>query len=432
MTPFKPSATDQQLDELLRRSGPMNLPRAYEVMAAHGLQGLVLGDPLNVYHMLGYWPQLASTKTGQPPSSFVLLSRDPSVGPGFVTTQFVYYYTWADARIEWCSQVWLYGEAGDDGRESPVPAPPLCADRHMVPVTDVERRRRAALDAIPLARQQLHDAGAALVRAMRELGLWHGKVAADHAVIAAVCEHHQRPGSVVAADNIVREIRLVKSPLEIQLMSRAAQANVSAVHAVAQAVRAGASYSELRSQFAIETARRGNREVFLTVDRVSSELADERIREGQVLFIDGVSHFRRYHGDYARTVFVGQPPASAQRAVAAAVAGWNAVRDCLRPGLKYSDIVRIGTEAVKQAGYDGQIGFGPHSVGLMHTDEPGIDAQGFLRKADLVLQPNMILSVDCPVMDTGIGGSAHFEDLMLITANGATPLHAIDNPVIQL
>lgn len=42
----------------------------------------------------------------------------------------------------------------------------------------------------------------------------------------------------------------------------------------------------------------------------------------------------------------------------------------------------------------------------------------------------MILSVDCPVLDAGLGGSAHLEDLMLIRANGAEPLHDIGERVI--
>ena len=35
----------------------------------------------------------------------------------------------------------------------------------------------------------------------------------------------------------------------------------------------------------------------------------------------------------------------------------------------------------------------------------------------------MILSIDCPVMETGVGGSAHLEDLTLITQGGAEPIH---------
>ena len=172
--------------------------------------------------------------------------------------------------------------------------------------------------------------------------------------------------------------------------------------------------------------------LFLTIDRVSSELSDDRIRDGQTLFIDGVSHFRHYHGDYARTVFVAEPTASARRAAAAAAHGWACVRELLRPGIRYSELVARGHEAVRKAGHDVTIGFGPHSVGLMHTDEPCDEADGFYRKRDIVLRENMIVSVDCPVMDTGIGGSAHIEDLMLITADGAEPIHDVAPPVVVL
>ena len=42
----------------------------------------------------------------------------------------------------------------------------------------------------------------------------------------------------------------------------------------------------------------------------------------------------------------------------------------------------------------------------------------------------MILSVDCPVLDTGIGGTAHLEDLVLIGPTGATPLHDVPPNVL--
>ena len=423
---------DDELDRLLRRSGPMNLERAYEVMAQFDLEGLVLGDPLNVFHALGYWPQIGLTRAGQPPSSFALLSRRPGSAPGFVTTRFIHYYTWADGRFERELETWLYEEAGDGGDETAVAEFNMFPDRGLAPLTAIEQRRRDALARVPPERRTVRDAGAALVRAMQGLGLWQGRVAFDHPVIAAVCERHGHPGTTVAADNILRTIRLVKSPLEIQLMRRASVANIAAVHAVIGQLRAGASYADLRRGFDVEAARRGNRAVFLTVDRVSSELSDERVRDGQSLFIDGVSHFRHYHGDYARTVFVGEPDRAAKHAAAAMIHGWRAVREQLRPGLRYSEIVRLGREAVRKGGFDAAIGFGPHSVGLAHTDEPCDDAGGFYRKTDLVLRENMILSVDCPVLATGIGGSAHMEDLMLITAQGAEPIHDLSDSVVQI
>ena len=424
---------DQEFTELLRREAPMNLPRAHELMCQLDLLGMVLGEPVNVFHALGYWPQISRTRAGQPPTTFVLLSRDDSAPCGLVTTRFIYYYTWADARFERRLQSWLYLDADDDpGNQDVLDAVVIkqFANRGAVALSRIEAQRREALAAIVPERRAMRDAGRALVSAMRALGLWRGRIAFDHPVIQAVCVRHDHPGTLVPGDNIVRAIRLVKSPLEIRLMRRAATANAEALTAVGRKIRAGASHHELRRQFDIECAMRGNHSVFLTVDRVSSDLSDERIRDGQCLFIDGVSQFQHYHGDYARSVFVGEPNAIVRRAADAAHLGWSAVRERLKPGLRYSDLVRIGHEAVRKAGFDTAIGFGPHSVGLMHTDEPCDDAHGFYRKADLTLRENMIVSVDCPVMDTGIGGSAHIEDLMLITADGAEPIHPLGDAVV--
>lgn len=424
------------LDQRLREQGPMNLEQAYETLERLQLDGMVLAEPVNVFHLLGYWPQLALTRAGQPPTTFALLTRDQRQSPGFVTSRFIYYYTYVDGGFTRDLQVHLYLEADDDPNKALAPAEVDSTkefpDLQAAPLSDIERDRRAALDAAQLARATHANAGAALMRAMQAMGLDRGRIAFDHPLIEAIGIRHGHRGTFVPADQALGWIRLVKSPLELELMRRASRANVAAVLAVAQEIRAGATYHELRERFACEAAARGNRAVFLTLDRVSSELSAHRVADGQTFFIDGVSHHRHYHGDYARTVFVGEPHAAARTAARAVTHAWRAIRERLKPGLKYSDIVNIGKESIKKGGFDVLVGFGPHSVGLAHTDEPGADAGGFHRKLDLTLQENMVLSVDCPVMNTGIGGSAHVEDLMLITADGAEPLHDIDESILSI
>ncbi len=432
---------DAQLDQLLRSEGPINLPHAYEVMDQFELTGLVVALPVNVYHLLGYWPQLANTRVDQPPTTFVLLSRDERQQPRLVTSRFIYYYTYVDGGYTRDLPIYLYQEAVDRGPDEQITATGDKAnsrssiefpDQEMAPLSVVEERRRKALDTVAAARETRSHAGTALVQAMRDLGLDRGRIAFDHPLIHAVCENHDITAELVPGDNMLRWIRLVKSPVEIELMRRAAAANADALTAVGEQIRNGATHAELRNLFEVEAARRGNRAVFLNVDRVSSEISNDVIHDGQVFFLDGVSQFRHYHGDYARTVFVGEPLAPARKAAAAVEHAWQAIREQLRPGISYSNIVELGREAVKKGGFDFRIGFGPHSVGLMHTDEPGIDCGGFYGKLDLTLRENMILSVDCPIMNTGVGGSAHIEDLMLITADGAEPIHEIGDAVVTI
>ena len=163
---------------------------------------------------------------------------------------------------------------------------------------------------------------------------------------------------------------------------------------------------------------------------MTSEVADRELKDGSGFLIDCVSHACHYHGDFARTVFLGEPPRVMQEATRAMKIGWEAIREELRPGLRYSEIPPIGHKAIRAAGLDFDIPFSPHSVGLTHTDEPGQDGMPYWVKDDLTLEPGMILSVDCPVLNAGIGGTAHMEDLNLITAHGAEPIHEVSEPVI--
>lgn len=423
---------DSGLKAALEREGPINLARAIAVMERHDLTGLVLGDPVNVFHALGHWPQIGRTRPGQPPGTFALIARDRPEQWGLVISRFLHHYSWADGRNRSDVSVWLYDALGDEGDDTPVPVPdtPVLPRRTDSTPTASEAHREAISAREAGSMNARGDAGAAIAAAMSGLGLWQGRIGFDHGVIAEVAQRRGHPGELVQADNILREIRLVKSPLEHALMARAARSNVDALNAVGRAIRAGASHAELQALFRMETAMRGNTAVFLNVDRVSSELSRIEVAEGQTLMLDGVSRYLGYHGDFARTVFVGEPTRTAARAAAAAAFGWQAVREKLRPGLRYSEIVALGEAAVRKAGFEAFVGFGPHSVGLAHTDEPGMNHGGFWRKPDIVLEPGMILSVDCPTLDTGIGGSAHCEDLVRITATGCDPIHPLHEPVI--
>lgn len=423
---------DGALLAALEREGPMNLARALAVMERHDLAGLVLGDPINVFHALGHWPQIGRTRAGQPPGTFALIARERPENPGLVTSRFLHHYSWADGRSRSDVAVWLYTHMGDEGDETAleVPFSTVLPERHSAALSGTERHRAAVSATLSGAMTARSDAGGAIVAAMKGLGLWQGRIGFDHTVIAAVAERHDHPGAMVQADNILREIRLVKSSLEHALMARAARSNVDALNAVGHAIRAGATHVELQALYRMECAARGNTALFLNVDRVSSDLSRLQVEDGQTLMLDGVSQFLGYHGDFARTVFVGEPTREARRAAEAAAFGWQAVREKLRPGLRYSEIAAIGETAIRAAGYEAAIGFGPHSVGLAHTDEPGEVHGGFWRKPDIVLEPGMILSVDCPTLDTGIGGSAHCEDLVRITETGCEPIHPLHDPVI--
>jgi len=90
----------------------------------------------------------------------------------------------------------------------------------------------------------------------------------------------------------------------------------------------------------------------------------------------------------------------------------------------------MGRDVLRKMGADFSISFTPHSVGLYHSDHVG--SAGSPPREDIVLQKNMVLSVDCPMGATGMGGSSHLEDLMLITEDGAEPLNDIGSQIVMV
>jgi Xaa-Pro aminopeptidase len=228
----------------------------------------------------------------------------------------------------------------------------------------------------------------------------------------------------------MRRARLAKSPGELKLMRLAAGANAQAAVAAASAARSLGSAAELRARFFAEAAKRGNTGHFMVIGGVSSEVFDQPLRDGMAVSIDCVSTCRFYHGDFGRTIFIGEPKAPIVRALSLVATAWSEVRDRLRPGLRFADVQRIGREALRKLDPTLSVSFTPHSVGLHHTDHPGPSLLDAAPPEALVLEKDMVLSVDCPVFVAGLGGTAHFEDLMLIRDGPAETIHASPPPAI--
>ncbi len=424
----------------LVRAGPLiNVEQAHKVLTEEGLDALVVTRPLNFLYFTGYYDHFAVRINA--PSSFALLARDEKRAPAVVMNQFIYYYSVADSSFDWSADVYLYtGWATADGpgvstehpeTEPAVRGPFVFSDKGVHPERQFEKARLDALNQVLATHPPSADAMWALSKAIRSLGLQKARIGIDDPVIAGMIDGAGLTAETVDGDHAIRRIRIVKSPREIELMRIAAHVNAEAALAAVRAVRAGATHRELRATYFSEAALRGNTPVFLQIDTVTSEVFDAELKDGAAFAIDAVSHGFHYVGDYGRTIFIGEPSQAMKRVTDAIAIGWDAVREHLRPGVRYSQIRQIGRDAIKKAGYDLAVAVTPHSVGMSHTDEPGqFGSGGVWMKDDLVLEENMIISVDMPVLHTGIGGSAHLEDLTLITSDGSEQINDIGDRIV--
>ncbi len=413
----------------LRTEPLVNAERAQAIMAREQLDAFVVTQPANVFYLANHWPNL--DRMGFRHSMFVIYPRDPRRPVAVVMTGFLHYYRFADDVALPNHVVFPYTTPADPGAsvaDGAAAAEPAAARtrRHRILdeslLTPRETHRRRVSEA---AMPESATADWALVKALRHLGLVKGRLGTDDPMIESLLARRGSAATCVPGEDALRRIRLAKSPTELTLMRIAAQNNVDAALATIAAVRSVGTTGELRNRFFTETARRGNQAVFIVIDGSSSEIDSQPIREGMAFSIDCVSHCLHYHGDFARTIFVGEPHPTIRRGTTAIYTAWREIQTQLRPGMRFTDVQRIGRESLNKQGADFSVNFTPHSVGLWHSDHPQPSVAEGRTVAGLVLEKNMVLSVDCPIMDTGMGGTCHLEDLMLIGDDGATPIHDV-------
>jgi Xaa-Pro aminopeptidase len=410
-----------------RREPFLDRERASRILAAQGLDALVVGQATNVFHATHFYP--LTDRMSLRLTALAVVPRDPARPVALLIPAFSYYYLQSDDGL--LPGVQPFVVTSPEG-EPPAPGSrtePRAADAKTytiadpAEVTDRERRRRAALAAAAPYSPTMEWA---LQRALRDLRLTSGRIGYDASGIAPLLAAAAPDARAVDAEDAPRWLRFVRTPSEIRMMRIASQANVEAALATIREARALGSLAAIRQRFYAEAALRGNLGVFMVVDAVSSDAYDEPIRDGRAFMIDCVSHCRNFHGDYGRTVFVGEPHGRMARTTATMARAWDEVRPQLRPGLRFSEIRALGQRTLKKLGHDAPISFGPHSVGLAHNDQPRAALGG--GPVDHVLEAGMILSVDVPLLETAGGGTAHLEDLVLITPNGGEPIHETGSP----
>jgi len=242
----------------------------------------------------------------------------------------------------------------------------------------------------------------------------------------------------VSADPVTAGCRMIKSPAEIALMQRANDITIAAYRAAFATLRAGMTQFEFRDNVAAAFTRLGapGGSAGAQFGKYSAfphgSITPQKLREGDVVLVDGGCSVQGYKSDITRTIVFGKPSAR-QREV------WNLERRAqdaafaaARPGAT-CESVDAAARAVITAG-----GFGPdYKVpGLPHRTGHGIGLDGhewtnFVRGNKTLLRPGMCFSDEPMIAIYGEFG-IRLEDCLYITEDGAkfftAQSPAIDRP----
>ena len=414
----------------LAQSLLVNRERASHLMLEANVDAIVCSRPDNIYYLTNYFPQLS--KMGMENLTYAILPRNINQAPILVIGQFEYYVAGTQGVTTRDVDVRLYTIPADlenFARKSSLSEqldaegfPSFLPEHHSYqPLSETEKFKRK--ETLLKSATMGATGETTFLKTLRDMPRHFKRLAIDNRALADQISRAEIDVSFADGQQMLRRIRLVKTPAEVTLMRYAANANAQAGLAAAKIARDGATFQDIRREFNRQCVDRYMSPEFMVIDSVIPDNMPGDIKEGRAFAIDCVSHGQHYHGDYGRTVCVGEPTGEIKRATQAIARVWDDLLPQLKPGMRYSEIGVAAAKIFKETNSEAALICNPHSVGLHHTDEPSVEGSSFFTKDDLQLHEGMIISVDLPVMDVGLGGSAHLEDLVLIGKDGATLLN---------
>ena len=230
----------------------------------------------------------------------------------------------------------------------------------------------------------------------------------------------------VLATDVLRRLRMIKDPAEIDSLRKAGAA-IDRVHArVPEFLVPGRTEADVAADIAQAIVAEGHSEVaFIIVGSgphgadPHHECSDRELRAGDIVVVDiGGPYEPGYNSDSTRTYSIGEPDPEVARRYAVLQRAQQAAVDAVRPGVTAEQIDAAARDMLAAEGLaEAFVHRTGHGIGLSVHEEPYIVAGN-----DLTLEEGMAFSVEPGIYFPGQWG-ARIEDIVIVTADGALPVN---------
>lgn len=274
-----------------------------------------------------------------------------------------------------------------------------------------------------------HDNGrAALKQALIDRGIWGGKIGLDERGMSP-----QRWEALVAwlgADRVsaaadrFRAVRAIKTPAEVERLRYVAGAVENglarAFGQAAPGVTEAALERVFRATVAATGASPGHFETTAGTRSAASfpASATHQIHDGDIIRADCGGRYLGYWADTGRTIAIGQPPPQLAGYYEALQTGIAALLRAIRPGVSAGELFELGQETVRASGIPHyrrhHVG---HAIGLEMYEAPLLAPGATGAVATPRLEEGMVLNVELPYYELGLGG-LQIEETLVVRAAG--------------
>jgi Xaa-Pro dipeptidase len=242
-------------------------------------------------------------------------------------------------------------------------------------------------------------------------------------------------GAIISFDKRWYEIKSIKSPAEIAVIKYAYSLAEAGLAAGVAAIAPGVTEREIAAE--IEYAMRKLGSEGTGIDTIVGSGAKNtrtiltrayfrELKPNDLVVLTIAPRYEGYHAAIGRPYIVsGEPTPEMVHAAKTSVDAYDAIVEKLRAGAVAKDVVKAGLDVYEREGLlEHCVYSGNHSVGTAEFEPPILTSD-----SDLVLEENMVISVDVPMFFAEWGGM-RYEDGYLVTPGD--PLKLNKTPTIPL
>ena len=264
--------------------------------------------------------------------------------------------------------------------------------------------------------------------ALADRGIRSGRIGVEEATAFTFFDHLQNAAPAfeyTSADPVTIACRGRKSPHELELMRLACEATFDVFRAVFASLRVGMSQEEISHLVEAGFSKMGLHGSALVLLGASAALPHgtlqpQKLKEGDVVLIDGGCTVEGYESDVTRTSIFGKPSEKISRAFEIVRKAQDAALDAARAGRLSGTVDDAARAVITAAGYGPDYKFFTHrlghGIGLDGHEHPYL-----VRGSKTVLEPGMTFSNEPGIYVPGEFG-VRCEDDMVITAEGPAQL----------
>lgn len=234
---------------------------------------------------------------------------------------------------------------------------------------------------------------------------------------------------VVDIAPVMDELRMIKDPEEIALMSKAGAIAATGMQAAVRALHPGVTENDVAAEAEYAMRKAGGSgtatPVFVNSGPRSAWLhgcaTSRKIQHGDLVLVDLVPVYGGYCANLCRTFVVGAPSEIQKKLFETYKSAQQAGIAALRVGARMTDIDAAARSAFQAAGYDDYFVPGiSHSIGLGFEEAPAPTIRP--QHAAFQLHQNMTVTVGHSVLSVpGVGG-VRLEDTFHVTSGEPRPL----------